>query len=429
MTGNGPTSVAEKLKEVEGLAETMRHTGALDNACFQMDALLGQLRAATDLALNTTPRGETAFAQREARRHWTLRLGGKLATLRANLNLQSAAFRHAVRLAGCIAASEFLAGIFGLQRSYWMPMTIAIVLKPDFTSTFSRGVLRLAGTFLGLVLTTALFRFHPPGVEGEVVLVVVAFFVMRCFGPANYGIFVAALSALVVALIAITGVDPKAVIAARAWNTCAGGTLALIAYAVWPTWERHQVSEALANMLDAYFGYFQAVADAYQAPDQSMAARLDRARVTARLARSDAEASVDRVSTEPGVSRQRVEVLNRMLASSHRFVHAVMAVEAALAITPPVQPRKGFQRFRWDVELTLHSLSAALRGSPLSAGELPDLRQDHRALIQSGNGNGERYALVNVETDRLTNSLNTLTEQVLRWLGNGNALEENAIQQ
>ena len=38
-------------------------------------------------------------------------------------------------------------------------MTIAIVLKPDFTATFSRGVLRLSGTYLGLLVATGLFHF------------------------------------------------------------------------------------------------------------------------------------------------------------------------------------------------------------------------------------------------------------------------------
>jgi hypothetical protein len=33
----------------------------------------------------------------------------------------------------------------------------------------------------------------------------------------------------------------------------------------------------------------------------------------------------------------------------------------------------------------------------------------------SGDG-AERHALLNVETDRITNSLNTLSEDLLRWI-------------
>jgi hypothetical protein len=45
--------------------------------------------------------------------------------------------------------------------------------------------------------------------------------------------------------------------------------------------------------------------------------------------------------------------------------------------------------------------------------EFPDLREDHRVLLQSGDQKIERYALVNVEADRIVNSLNTLREQVM----------------
>ena len=50
-----------------------------------------------------------------------------------------------------------------------------------------------------------------------------------------------------------------------------------------------------------------------------------------------------------------------------------------------------------------------------AASDLPDLREDHLALINSGDPGVDRYALVNIETDRITNSLNTLTLEVYRW--------------
>jgi len=56
----------------------------------------------------------------------------------------------------------------------------------------------------------------------------------------------------------------------------------------------------------------------------------------------------------------------------------------------------------------------------LTRSDLPDVREVHHALVYSGEQRGahavERDALVNVETDRVTNSLNTLSEELLRWL-------------
>jgi len=240
-------------------------------------------------------------------------------------------------------------------------------------------------------------------------------FILRCFGPANYGILVIAVTALVVLLIALTGDSPNAVMAARALNTTAGGVIALLAYWLWPTWERTQAPDALARMLDAYREYFHLVRESYTAPEKSFTHELDSARLAGRLARSNLEASVDRLLAEPGTSPETVKALGAILASSHRLAHAMMALEASLATSHPVPPREAFRPFADHVELTLYYLAAALRGSPVRREELPDLREDHHALVHSGDPLTERYALVNVETDRITNSLNTLSEEVLRW--------------
>ncbi len=61
----------------------------------------------------------------------------------------------------CIAAAEWIERSIGWHRAYWLPMTVAVVLKPDFTATFSRGILRLLGTFAGLIVATALFHLLP----------------------------------------------------------------------------------------------------------------------------------------------------------------------------------------------------------------------------------------------------------------------------
>jgi uncharacterized membrane protein YccC len=207
------------------------------------------------------------------------------------------------------------------------------------------------------------------------------------------------------------------VILPRGLNTVLGGVIALAAYWLWPTWERTQVPEAIARLLDSYRDYFHVLRQSYERPDVSFAADLDRARQAGRRARSNTEASVDRLAVEPGTSQDRMRLLAGMLAASHRLAHAMMALEAGLDTSHPVPARPPFHQFADDVEFTLYYLAAALRGSRLRRQDLPDLREDHRALVHSGDSLTERYALVNVETDRIVNSLNTLSEALFRWLG------------
>ena len=399
-------------QETESLAPSFLAAVAKD-ARFQMDALNGQLRAAMDLAENATPTGQAEFAKQQAQQPWRLRFSGVWATLRANLNLQSSAFRHAVRLATMVALGNTLERAFYWRRSYWLPMTIVLVLKPEFTTTFTRGVLRIGGTILGLFLATELFHFVPETVTLQIVLIFVFTLLLRWVGPANYGIFAVAISALVVFLIALTGVSPKELIWARGINTGAGGALALLAYWIWPTWERTQVSERIAKLTDAYREYFHSLSETYMRNEVVGAGELDRARLGARMARTNLETSMERLGAEPGTTAEEMRQLDALLASSHRFVHALMALDAGWLHVAAVPTRTAFPTFAAHVEKTLRLLSAALRGQHVQLKEFPDLREDHHVLVQSGDQRIERYALVNVEADRIVNSLNTLSEQVM----------------
>src|SRR5258708_15545513 len=74
-----------------------------------------------------------------------------------NLSFQSSTFRHALRLAASTALAGVIASAFHLTRGYWIPITVVVVLKPNFGGTLHRAVQRITGTvagalFAGLIL-------------------------------------------------------------------------------------------------------------------------------------------------------------------------------------------------------------------------------------------------------------------------------------
>src|SRR5450432_3505019 len=106
--------------------------------------------------------------------------------------------------------------------------------------------------------------------------------------------------------------------------------------------------------------------------------------MAARLARSNLEASAARLGAEPGEPASKLAALDGILANSHRFIHAVMSLEAGLVRSYPVPARDSFRVLTSHVDLTLYYLAASLRGSPVKSTDLPDLRDDHHALVHSG---------------------------------------------
>ncbi|MBV8707493.1 MAG: hypothetical protein JO028_09905, partial [Acidobacteriaceae bacterium] len=128
------------------------------------------------------------------------------------------------------------------------------------------------------------------------------------------------------------------------------------------------------------------------------------------------EASVDHVSSEPRFSADKLSCLNSMLASSHSLVEAMMEMEAELMHAPRHEAPPALKQFSNDVEFTLYYLSAALRGSAAAAGTLPKLREDHRRLVEAKASLAPDEDFVLLETDRITTTLNTLREQVMRLI-------------
>lgn len=380
----------------------------LRDARRQLQVVAGQLRAAARLtSAGSIPGAERSFVGKQED------VLGRRARLLANLSFQSTAFRHAVRLAVCVGIAGAVGHGLGLARAYWLPMTVAIILKPDFVGTVSRGILRVAGTLGGLLLATAIYYLLPDSQPVHILLLAAFMLLLRWLGPTNYGIFVAAVSGIVVVLLALTGIAPGDVIGPRAINTALGGGLAIVAYWIWPTWERKQVGTALADMLDAYREYFLRLMAAQITADRKQP--LDPARNAGRLARSNAEASFSRFEAEPRVSPAQVALLSDILVSSHAFARACMAVESDPAGARSLQFREAVQEFALRGGRVLENMADALRNGGRLANRGADIRAAWADLEAIAIQEGHRHSLLVVETDRIATGLNTLREQVAKW--------------
>lgn len=409
-------AVTTKLRDLIPAQDSAFLRAVLSDALRQMEGAVGQSRAIIELAERTTTAGLAASNRKEMQRPWRYRFRGTVATLRANFTFESTGFRHAVRLAVCVAIGEVISHMLSVQRSYWVPMTVAIVLKPDFSGTFNRGLLRIGGTVVGLLLATALFHVLPPRPVTEIILMVFFTFLVRSAGSANYGIFAISVSAVVVLLVALTGVAPKDVILARGINTFVGGLIAMVAYALWPTWERTQLSEVVARMLDAYRNCFIAVVSLSVQENSYSDQEMERLRQRTRLARSDFHASMGRYLAERGSTPEHREFLAAITASSNRFAHAMVALEADSPLKLGDEQKVAFENFAKKTTRTLVLLAEALRGKNIPNNEFPDLRAAYVELEKSKASDQDIYSVLFSETDRMTNSLNTSKEYILKRL-------------
>ncbi|MDW2980910.1 FUSC family protein [Rhodanobacter sp. KK11] len=372
-------------------------------------ALAGQLAAAVRNADWAGSRGELRASAAETRLPPSLRSNSPWATLRANLTPRSVAFRHAVRMAVCLTAALWLSRLLQLPHGYWLPMTAAIVLRPDFAATFNFGLLRVLGTVLGLVLTTVLLHVTPDEPWAHLALMAVLCVAFRYLAGAHYGIAVAALTGAVVILLSFDGVNPGLAVSDRVLNTALGCGMALLAYVAWPTWERGRARTALAVMLDAYASYLHALAQ----PGQT--ALHNDTRSAARTARTNAQASIDRMRTEPATPPELLALARALFANGNRLARTAMTLEATLDDLAVLAEPAGVARFVEQAAGNLRAIAAALR-EQRPTGPLPDLRALQRQLVgatQEGGDPAVAELLARI-SDRLADNIDTLAHVTSR---------------
>jgi uncharacterized membrane protein YccC len=386
---------------LDASAREVRHDRAV------VDGLLGQLRAAWRLTgvMTGPPTSdlETAAPIRRLRRLPPVR--DALATLHANLTLESTAFRHAVRLAVTLAIATAWYRLAAIPRGYWLPMTALVVLKPEFQGTFAAGLARVAGTLLGAAAATLLTVALVPG---SVALIALALGFVWCgyaFFRTNYTVFVFCLTGYVVCLLAIAGLPERAAATYRAETTAFGGVLALLVYSAWPTWEGAHVRDRLADLLDAHRRYVAVLFGALIAGSKPDRARVNGARGAARLARSNAEASVQRMLGEPASHRSiDADAAVSVLATIRRHALAALALQARIE-REDNPPRPELEPLAKQIDETFRALAHTLRtGTPLRG--LPLLRATQEALRTVTSS-----SIVN-ETDVIVDSLNTVAQML-----------------
>src|SRR5699024_9511293 len=108
--------------------------------------------------------------------------------------------KFAIRLALCLGTAAALSAVAPLQRSYWVMLTVIVVLKPDFGSVFARALQRGIGTAVGAAIGAAILVSTPHGPPLLVAVAALAFLVPYTISR-NWGMFGTLLTPLVLVII------------------------------------------------------------------------------------------------------------------------------------------------------------------------------------------------------------------------------------
>ncbi|GGR12407.1 FUSC family protein [Streptomyces roseolus] len=297
-------------------------------AALRLTALLG------DVVETAEPRTETGRdpADPSAPRPTLLRLLPLVvARMRAEVRPGSAVLRHALRVSAVTAAGYLLGQVLPFGHGYWAPMTSVMVMRPDFSQTYSRSVARFGGTLVGVGLASAVVRTAHPGTYLSAGLAVLCAFGMYLLMRTGYAVSQVCVAAYVVFLLGMEGSGVTQTVRDRVLLTLLGGLLAMLSYAVYPAWETPRLRGRLADWLTASGRYAAAVAARYADPAGPGSPDVREALLSARAARVAWHDALARATHEPvrhrGLPHAAAEGAGRAIAE---FGRAAMLLEAHL---------------------------------------------------------------------------------------------------
>lgn len=339
-------------------------------------ALATALRGLCVVLAGETPREPSGRARERARERLTARLDA----VRAG----PATWQYAARLALCVGIAEVLSRQLHLERSYWVALTVALVLKPDFGSVFARAVLRGGGTVLGVLLGAAVLAVNPRG-WALVVLVAVLAALLPIGQARNYGLFSIFVTPLVIVQLDLSMAGSWSLVPARLIDTVAGCAIVLLfGYLLWPGSRTPRIGGQIADVTGTLARYAALALSADPAGRSALRRRTYRDL-------SDLRVQAQRLISEPSPAGRRAAAWWPAIIGLDRVTDAVTRVAVELSDGAPPLGQADVDQVVGAIEEVAAAIRAERepRDRPLPASaQLAAVTTDLTALYDALRGPG-----------------------------------------
>ena len=237
--------------------------------------------------------------------------------LRDNLSFASNNFRHAVRVSIATVLGFIVSLFFPVGHSYWILLTIIVILKPAYSLTKKRNFDRLIGTVVGAAIGLVILYF----VKNSDALFVMMLFLMigtYSFMRTHYMISVIFMTPYILLLFHfLSNASFQIIITDRITDTVIGSVIAFLANLILlPAWEQEQVSNYMLEAIKSNKIYFTDIAAAFTGnPVSNTMYKVSRQHAFVALANlSDA---FTRMLSEPKSKQKNSKELHQFVVLNH----------------------------------------------------------------------------------------------------------------
>jgi uncharacterized membrane protein YccC len=279
------------------------------------------------------------------------------------------AWTFTIRLMVCVGVAGVASEVLPLQRSYWVVLTVAIVMKPDNGSVFARALQRGIGTIVGAVLGAVILAAIPYGPWLLIPMAVLA--AGLPYGRLrNFGLVATFLTPLVVLLIDLLAPTGWRLAGERLVDTLLGCAIVLlVGYAPWPSsWQSHLTGQFAATLRDIC-RFMDAALVRGPDPDSAAPSRRWQLRRKAYRALGDLRGEYQRAMSEPAVVSRRASAWWPAIVALDEVVDVVTATAVAISRGAPAPSPDAVRQLIAALCAVADAIDADV---PPRVGELPD---------------------------------------------------------
>lgn len=222
-----------------------------------------------------------------------------LLQVKHHLTLRSPVFRFALRLTLACLVAFSLSALFQLGKySYWVMLTVLVIIKPSFNVTYQRNKQRFIGSLTGIGIGFLLMWLFPVASFqlGIGVLFLLGFF---SFGRTHYLTAVICITAMVVLCLNVYTGQNSHIVIERIYDTLIGCIIAFAAAYLLPVWESGKLHYYMGEVLTSNVIYLEKLRDQLNgSPPDVTTYKLSRKSVYINLA--NLAAAFTAMQTEPG---------------------------------------------------------------------------------------------------------------------------------
>ncbi len=319
--------------------------------------------------------------------------------LRDNFSLQSNTFRHALRVSVATIVGYIVSKFFPFGHSYWILLTIIVILKPAYSITKKRNYDRVLGTIGGAAIGLVILYFIK---NKNVVLAFMIIFMIGAYSfmRTRYRVFVLLMTPYILLLFYLLYPnDFRMIITDRVIDTVIGSAIAFFSNIfIAPAWEHEQITDYLVTMIAQNANYFMDVAGVFTGRKIDIT-QYKLSRKHAFVALANLSDAFNRMLSEPKRKQKNINSIHQLVVLNHMLASHIATLSSYVQPLAAKYQSPAFSSIIDAVETKLNNARSILQKNPGPAVEAAIDKEHLRSL------NDQVNALIEKRKSELDNGI------------------------